>query len=88
MDHLLDGQLSRPEDILLYWLRNDVRPVVGVPSEELAARLERRAIDALLGASDLRSCRANAGRAAALCGKPHGAAHHRRLRRLVRTASL
>jgi len=35
LEELLDGQLSRPEDILLYWLRNDVRPVAGMPNAGL-----------------------------------------------------
>jgi Mg-chelatase subunit ChlD len=37
-DDLVDGRLSQPEDILLYWFRNDVRPVVatdGARSEVL-----------------------------------------------------
>ena len=35
LDNLLAGQLSQPEDILLYWLRNGVRPAAGAPNEGL-----------------------------------------------------
>ena len=35
LDELLDGGLSQPEDILLYWFRNDARPLAASLGESL-----------------------------------------------------